>query len=172
MQIRAPRSWEAVGVAPGREIAPRNGLDEPNVGVRTQGQDAHRRGAWRPPDLPTRGEGAPSRQSKRSSIRKPMAAQLRHGGPFLTRVPMCALIRWTPSSSNRTSAQGQHYSSLEGEQNIHKLWEASCMLPHLPPLTLHHSHPYPPFRHHLTPSRARIRRKRAPPSTGAPQTSA
>ena len=42
------------------------------------------------------------------------------------------------------------------------------MLPHLPLKTTHrHFHPF-----HLTPSREKIRRERAPPPNGAPQTSA
>ena len=36
----------------------------------------------------------------------------------------------------------------------------------------HNSHPYPLFCHHLTPSRARMRRERAPPPNGTPSTSA
>ena len=52
----------------------------------TRGPDAHRRGVWLSPTCKRR---SPPLGSQSPTIRRPMSAHIRHGCPFLTRVP-CA----------------------------------------------------------------------------------
>ena len=115
---------------------------------------------------PTRRRKAPPLGSQISMTRRPVAAQLWRGGPFLTRVLVRTPIRgptWASSLSIRIPAPGQHHSSRGSKTFTYDVWGASCMLPHLPLKILH----FHPFRH-LTPPRVRTRRvEKALPLSGA-----
>jgi len=111
------------------------------------------------PASSTRKGKAPSFGSQHPPFRRPESVCIRRGGPSLTRVLVCALIRgptWASSSSIRIPVSGQHYSSRGSKTLTYHLWGASCMLPHQPLKYFHHfrSHPHPPFHRHLTPLHA------------------
>src|SRR5712691_1111996 len=124
------------------------------------------------PTSQTHKRRAPPFGSQSPTIRRPVAVQLGRGGPFLTRVPVCALIHgptWASSPFIQTPVEGQHHCSRERKTSTYRVWAASRMLPNQHLKIPHHRfHPYPLFRHHLTPSRTRIRRERALPLSGVP----
>jgi len=76
----------------------------------------------------------------------PRSAHTRRGGPFLTRVPVCAPIRGPARvslSSIRMPVQGQHHNSRGSKTSTHQVWAARCMLPLLPlKIPHHHFHPF------------------------------
>src|SRR5712691_7564959 len=99
----------------------------------TRGQDAHRRGIWLSPTCKCR---APPLGSQSPTIRRPVSAHIRHGSPFLTRVPMCTLTHGparTSSPSIRIPISGQQHSSRGSKTYSYHVREASCTLPICPP---------------------------------------
>jgi len=112
---------------------------------------AHRR----PPDLrDLQTQGSIILEGQSPSNPWPRSAHTRRGGLFLTRVPVCAPIRGTARASSSSIRMPIVGSELHAAQSAPQNSSSSFHLLH------------------LTPSRARTRRERAPPPNGAPLTSA
>lgn len=163
------QSWRAVGVAPGQVIAARNRPNGPDVGVRTRRHGAHRRSARPPsPDLPNPQMQGPIAWGPTSNDPKgPVSARIWCRCPFLTRVPQCGRCHCQSECLFRVSNTARGGA----KHNSYHVRGASSMLPHVSH-TISFFLPCPSTCHHLTPSRTRIRRERAPPPNGAPPTSA
>jgi len=87
------------------------------------------------PTSQTRKRRAPPFESQSPTIRRPVAVQLGRGGPFLTRMAVCALIHgltWASSPFIRTPVDGQHHYSRGSKTSTYRVWAGSRMLPNQP----------------------------------------